>query len=224
MVAALVIVVASYAIGSLPIAWLAGRAMGVDLRERGSGNVGASNVWQTASRALVVPVGLAQIAQGAAGPLIAVVADAGDGAAVAAGLAAIVAHDWNPWLRFAGGRGIGPTIGVLLVTSPVGLVVFIGVSLLGVVLRAVPQFVALGLIAAPLAAAAAGDGPIVVLGCGLAALLAMIKRLHGNGIPDAAIERPQVWLTRLLCDRDIRDREAWVRRASIREDVTGLDA
>src|SRR5438067_7604426 len=110
---ALAIIVAAYAIGSVPIPYLAGRiAKSVDIRERGSGNVGASNVWQSVSKPLVVPVGLAQIAQGCAGPLIARALGEGAGVQVAGGLAAIVAHNWSPWLRFTGGRGIGPAIGV----------------------------------------------------------------------------------------------------------------
>lgn len=211
----ILIIAVSYVIGSFPIAWLAGRATGVDLRERGSGNVGASNVWQSASRALVVPVGLAQIAQGAAGPLIARLADQGDGVVVGAGIAAIVANNWNPWLRFAGGRGVGQTIGILLVISPAGLAAFIVVSLLGIALRAMPQFVALGLVAAPVAAVVAGDDIRVVLGCGAIAAIALIKRVFANGAPEQQYPRPGVWLTRLLCDRDIRDREAWIRRGAV---------
>src|SRR5207249_3312993 len=120
------------------VPYLAGRmAMGIDIRERGSGNVGASNVWQSVSKPLVVPVGLAQIAQGCAGPLIARALGEGAGVQVAGGLAAIVAHNWSPWLRFTGGRGIGPAIGVLLVVSPVALAVFIVLALIGVVTKAV---------------------------------------------------------------------------------------
>src|SRR5207248_10637442 len=147
-------IVAAYMIGSIPIPYLAGRlAMGIDLRERGSGNVGASNVWQTVSKPLVVPVGLAQIAQGCAGPLIARALGEGTGVQVAAGLATVIAHNWSPWLSFTGGRGIGPAIGVLLVLSPVALAVFVVLTLIGVLTKAVPQFMALGLVLAPAAAA-----------------------------------------------------------------------
>ena len=73
---ALAIIAASYVLGTIPVAWLTGRlAKSVDLRDYGSGNTGASNVWQSVSRALVVPVGLLQIAQGAAGVLLARDAD-----------------------------------------------------------------------------------------------------------------------------------------------------
>jgi glycerol-3-phosphate acyltransferase PlsY len=59
----LLIIFASYLIGSIPIAYLAGRILkGIDIRRYGSANVGASNVYQSVARWAVVPVGVAQIA------------------------------------------------------------------------------------------------------------------------------------------------------------------
>jgi glycerol-3-phosphate acyltransferase PlsY len=204
-------IIAAYAVGSIPVAWLAGRASGVDVRERGSGNVGASNVFQSVSRWLVVPVGVAQIVQGCAAVMLARVVGGGDGLPVACGLAAVVANDWNPWLRFTGGRGIGATIGVLLALTPAGLAAFIAVAVAGVALRAIPQGVALGLIGAPVAAAIAGASSVVVAGAAILALIALAKRVLANGPPAPGLPRPDVWLLRLLYDRDIADRDAWVR-------------
>jgi glycerol-3-phosphate acyltransferase PlsY len=164
------------------------------------------------SKTLVVPVGLAQIAQGLLPVLIAKAADQSDGVQVAAGIAAIVAHDWNPWLRFSGGRGVGQSIGVLLALSPAALIVFIAVALAGVALRAIPQCVALGLVLAPLGAAVRGETATIVAGCALIAAVALAKRVVANGPPDTAMAAEGVWVSRLLYDRDIRDREAWVRR------------
>jgi glycerol-3-phosphate acyltransferase PlsY len=213
MLAAAVTIIAAYLIGSVPVPYLTGRlTKGVDIRELGSGNVGASNIWQSVSKALVVPVGLAQIAQGLAGVLIARAAGQGDGVQAAAGIAVLVANDWNPWLRFAGGRGVGQTIGVLLALAPWALGAFIVVSLAGVAIKAIPQFVALALIATPFAAAIAGQPPAVIAGCAALAAIAMLKRMLANGAPDASCARPGVWLVRLVYDRDLRDREAWVRR------------
>lgn len=213
MLLSLAAIVLAYLLGSVPVAYLAGRATtGVDLRERGSGNAGASNVWQSASRWLVVPVGLAQIGQGLAAVLIARVFDGGDAVQAACGIAAVLSNDWNPWLRFSGGRGIGATIGVLLALSPATLAAFVVVSVAGVILKAVPQGVALALVCAPVAAIAAGQsGAIVACSAALAAI-ALAKRVLANGAPDASAPRPEVWANRLLFDRDIRDREAWVRR------------
>ena len=55
MLSGILIILASYVIGSVPIAYLTGRLLGgIDLRRSGSGNVGASNVWQSVSKASVV--------------------------------------------------------------------------------------------------------------------------------------------------------------------------
>lgn len=213
MLVAASVIAASYMIGSTPVAYLAGRfAKGIDIRDVGSGNAGASNVWQSISKPLVVPVGLAQIGQGLASVLIARAAGQGEGVQAVAGVAAVVASDWNPWLRFAGGRGVGPTIGVLLALAPWALAAFIIVSLIGVALRAIPQFVAIALIATPIAAAIAGAPAPVVAGCAILASVALLKRTLGNGLPAPDYPRPAVWLIRLAYDRDIRDRGAWVRR------------
>ena len=202
-----------YLIGSLPLAYLAGRAKGgVDIRERGSGSTGASNVWQSVSRWLVVPVGVAQIAQGAAAVLLARALGFGDAAQVAGGIGAVVANDWNAWLGFKGGRGIGASIGVLGAIAPWALAAFIAIALAGVVLRAIPQWVALALLATPLAAAATGAPDAAIAGCALLAGIAMLKRLLANGPPAGPHAGTEVWRNRLLYDRDIRDRDAWVRR------------
>ena len=150
-------IAASYAIASVPVAYLAGRWRGVDVRDVGSGNVGASNIGESVSKGLMVPVGLAQIAQGLAGPLLARAAGQPSGVQVAAGVAAIAAHDWNPWLRFQGGRGVGPAIGFLLAMAPRdGLPAFVAVAVAGVPFKASAQSIAAGLVAAPVAAYAGG--------------------------------------------------------------------
>lgn len=217
MVAVVATIFAAYVIGSIPVAFIAGRlTKGVDIRELGSGNVGASNVWQSVSKSLVVPVGLAQITQGAVAVLIARAADQGAGVQVAAAIAAVIANDWNPWLGFAGGRGVGQTIGVLLILAPWALVTFILVAVVGVAVRAIPQSVGVALAATPIAAAIAGQPAAVVAGCAALAALAMLKRLLANGLPGPEYARPSVWLIRLAYDRDTRDRDAWVRRGNDR--------
>ena len=213
MLVAGTVIALSYVVGSIPVAYLAGRIVrGIDIRDVGSGNAGASNVWQSISKPLVVPVGLAQIGQGLAAVLLAKAAGQGDGVQAFAGVATIVASDWNPWLRFAGGRGVGQTIGVLLALTPWALAAFVIIALAGIAFRAIPQFIAIGLVAAPFAAAIAGASTAVIAACAILAAIAMLKRVLANGAPEQDSKRPGVWLLRLAYDRDIRDREAWVRR------------
>ncbi|TAK59451.1 MAG: glycerol-3-phosphate acyltransferase [Dehalococcoidia bacterium] len=212
MLTLIALIVASYAIGSAPVAWLAGRLRGgVDLRDLGSGNVGASNVWQSVSKALVVPVGLAQVGQGLAGIELAKLGGESTGVQVACGLAAIAAHDWNPWLRFKGGRGVGPAIGFMLGLATFdALPAFILVSVASVPFGQSPLGVGIGLVIAPIAAYSGGEPAVVVGGCVAMTALVLAKRLLANGPPDPDVAG--VWRNRLLFDRDIRDREAWVRR------------
>ena len=210
MLSAVLTISASYLIGGVPVAYLTGRLLGgVDLRQYGSRNVGASNVFQTVSRAAVVPVGLADIAQGMAGILIAKATDESLTVQVLAGLAALAGHNWSPFLRLTGGRGVGPAIGFMLVLSWPGLGAFIGVSLIGVALRAVPQLVGLGILVAPLAALAKGQSPEIVAGLTAIPALVFAKRLLTNQ-PSRPHDR-SVLLNRLLYDRDTRERETWVR-------------
>ncbi len=214
MLVAFFLVLGSYLIGAVPVAYLTGRLLrGIDIRDYGSSNVGASNVWQSVSKAAVVPVGLAEIGQGALGIIIAKLADQSLAVQVLAGLAAIAGHNWSPFLRFAGGRGVAHAIGFMLILSWPGLGTFTGVSLVGVSLKAVPQFVGLAIVAAPLAALAKGQAPEIVAGMAAMAVLIIAKRLLTNrpSIPAGADVRT-VLLNRLLYDRDTREREAWVRR------------
>ncbi|MCH7488368.1 MAG: glycerol-3-phosphate acyltransferase [Chloroflexi bacterium] len=212
MARALLTILASYVIGGIPVAYLTGRLLrGVDIRERGSGNAGASNVWQSVSKAAVVPVGLAEIGQGLLGPAFAIASGQGRAVQSLAGLAAIAGHNWSPFLRFTGGRGVAHGIGFMLAVSRPALAAFIVISLAGVRLRAIPQFVGLGVAAAPFAAKIAGQ-PASISG-GMAGMAAIIfaKRLLANE-PPAPPERNRVLLNRLLYDRDTAEREAWVRQ------------
>src|SRR3990170_885800 len=211
MLSAVLIVLGSYLIGGVSMAYLAGRLLrGIDLRQYGSGNLGPSNVWQQVSRPAVVPVGLLEIGQGLLGILIAKAADQSLGVQVAAGLAALAGHNWSPFLRLSGGRGVGPAIGFMLILSPVALGPFAGIALLGVALRAVPQLVLLGIVLAPVVALAKGQAPEIVAGLGAMAALVVAKRLLTNrpSIPPGADAR-EVLVNRLLYDRDTREREVW---------------
>ncbi len=213
MLKAVLTVVGSYIIGGVPVAYLSGRLLrGVDIRQHGSRNVGASNVWQSVSRVAVAPVGVAEIAQGLLGPLAARRTGQSRTVQALAGLAALAGHNWSPWLGFTGGRGVGHAIGFMLMLSRPALGVFIVLSLIGVALRAVPQLVGLGIVAAPLAALAKRQPREIVAGMAGMASLIMAKRLLTNqpGLPSGADPR-RVLLNRLLYDRDTREREPWVR-------------
>jgi glycerol-3-phosphate acyltransferase PlsY len=210
----LLIILASYLIGSIPIAYLAGRILkGIDIRQYGSANVGASNVYQSVARWAVVPVGLAQIGLPMAGIGLAKALDQAPAVQALAGVAALLGAIWPVFLGFSGGRGITSSIGFMLMLTPITLVVFTAVSLVGVTLRSVPLAVGLGILVAPLSALVV-DGPgAIAAGCLAMAVIVFAKRLLAKkGAPPEGLAWPEVMLNRLLFDRDVRDRDEWVRR------------
>jgi glycerol-3-phosphate acyltransferase PlsY len=213
MAVALLVILAGYLISAVPVAYIAGRLRGVDIRRYGSANVGASNVYQAVARWAVVPVGVAQIALAMAGIALAKLLDQGLSVQVAAGVAAIAGAAWSVYLAFSGGRGIAASIGFMLFLTPITLAVFTVVSLLGVLARNAPLGVGLGIALAPVSALVVdGPGPIAV-GCLCMAIIVFAKRLLSNpGAPMAGLDRRDVMLNRLLFDRDVRDRDEWVRK------------
>lgn len=114
--------VLGYLIGSVPFGVVVTKAMGLgDLRQIGSGNIGATNVLRTGNKAAALATLLLDGAKGAVAVLIAR-ALAGEDAAELAGLAAFLGHLFPVWLNFKGGKGVATFLGTLLALSfPVGL-------------------------------------------------------------------------------------------------------
>ncbi len=206
------LIIGAYLLGSVPTAYIAGRALkGIDVRDYGSGSVSGSNVWQSVSRWAILPVGIADISKGVIPVLIAQALGFTLAAQGIAGLAAIAGHNWSIFLRFSGGRGIVTMMGVLTILAPWELLVCIGVFLLGIALFNVPVGAFIAAVALPLASLGFGE-PLPLTLCLLAmTLILMAKRLTANR--GALIgEWRRVLVYRLLFDRDIPDREAWIYR------------
>ena len=104
----------AYLLGSIPFGLLITRAMGLgDLRQIGSGNIGATNVLRTGNRAAAAATLVLDGAKGAVAVLIAR-ALSGEDAAQLAALAAFLGHLYPVWLRFKGGKGVATFLGTLL--------------------------------------------------------------------------------------------------------------
>jgi acyl phosphate:glycerol-3-phosphate acyltransferase len=139
--------VASYFVGAIPTSYLAGRLFrGIDLREHGSRNLGATNVYRTLGWRYAIPVGLVDIAKGAV-PVLVFGPRVSDSQlfALGCGIAAIVGHVFSVFVRFRGGKGVATAAGVMLGLAPLAL----GIAALtwGVVLR-LSGYVSLASIAA----------------------------------------------------------------------------
>jgi glycerol-3-phosphate acyltransferase PlsY len=111
-----------YLLGSIPFGLLLTRLAGLgDIRQVGSGNIGATNVLRTGNKPLAAATLLLDGGKGAGATLIAT-ALAGPLAGLAAGLGAVLGHNFPIWLRFKGGKGVATTLGTLIAIAwPVGL-------------------------------------------------------------------------------------------------------
>ncbi|HEY6629869.1 MAG TPA: glycerol-3-phosphate 1-O-acyltransferase PlsY [Rhizobiaceae bacterium] len=109
----LVALVFGYALGSIPFGLLLTRAAGLgDVRNIGSGNIGATNVLRTGHKGLAAVTLLLDMLKGTAAVLVA--SHYGAETAIAAGLGAFLGHLFPVWLGFKGGKGVATYIGVLL--------------------------------------------------------------------------------------------------------------
>ena len=112
---------AAYLLGAIPTGLLVGRlAKGVDVRQHGSGNVGATNVVRVVGKAAGFLVLLVDAAKGwlpvaLLAPLATTwgVSVAPEKVKILLGLASVAGHVWNPFLQFQGGRGVATGLGVL---------------------------------------------------------------------------------------------------------------
>jgi acyl phosphate:glycerol-3-phosphate acyltransferase len=123
--AALPWLVASYLLGAIPTSYLAGRLFrGIDLRDHGSRNLGATNLYRVLGWRYAIPVGLFDAAKG----LIPVTVFAprvspSDLFALVCGLTAVLGHVFSVFVRFKGGKGVATAAGAMLGLAPIALAV-----------------------------------------------------------------------------------------------------
>jgi glycerol-3-phosphate acyltransferase PlsY len=196
---ALVVIAVAYLAGSIPFSNIAAHwRRGVDLRDVGSGTVGGSALFKLTDFGTLSLFGIFEVAKGAVGPLLAgpsahpvVAADAGG--------AAVIGHNWSPWLRGAGGRGFAVALGALLVTAWTAAVLLLVGLIVGVIVKQTGLCVFV---------AELGIVPVATLTTGVAGALAgiaivvpmLVKRVMGNRPPEVA--GVQVYLERLVFDRE----------------------
>jgi acyl phosphate:glycerol-3-phosphate acyltransferase len=177
------VVALAYLLGSIPFAFLAGRARGVDLRTVGSGNLGAANVFRTLGRDMGIAVMTADILKGVVAVVIARLLTDDPWPAVAAA-AAMAGHVFPVWLRFRGGKGVAVAGGAVIALMPlVALILFaIWVAIVAITRYTSLASIAGAVVATPLAWALGEPvSTIVFAAAGTAAVLflhrANIRRL-----------------------------------------------
>jgi len=190
---------AAFLVGSIPFSNIAARlTRGVDLRGVANGTVSGTSLYRVAGFGPLAAAGVLDIGKGAVGPLL-VGREHPKAAALAAGLA-VAGHNWSPFLRGAGGRGLSPAVGALSVVAwPGSLVLLAGMAGGKLVGQAAPGSLAAQLVLVPVLARAAGRRGALAGAAVLAPMLA--KRLLGNA-PVSGPRPGRVYLTRLLLDRD----------------------
>jgi glycerol-3-phosphate acyltransferase PlsY len=124
--------VLGYLLGSIPTAYIVTRiTRGKDIRQLGGGNVGGLNTFREVGALPALVVGIVDIGKGAAAVAIAYwLLDVPQLFVMLTGLAVVIGHMWVVFLKFSGGKGMGPTFGVLAVLLPLygywyGFVIFL---------------------------------------------------------------------------------------------------
>jgi acyl phosphate:glycerol-3-phosphate acyltransferase len=117
----ILLLICSYLLGSVPTGLLLARALGVNIRETGSGNIGATNVYRTMGRKVGILTLLGDCLKGLIPVLVARWLGLPDLWIAAIGLAAFLGHVYTIFLGFKGGKGVATALGVFLGTAPLSL-------------------------------------------------------------------------------------------------------
>jgi glycerol-3-phosphate acyltransferase PlsY len=177
------LVLLAYLLGATPTSYLVGRlGFGVDLREHGSGNLGATNVFRVLGWKAAVPVGLVDIAKGWFPTSYFPLWDGSEAPewALAYGAAAIVGHVFSIYVRFKGGKGVATSAGVFTALAPWAVVAGLVVWLAAVsVTRIVSLGSLLAAITLPAVVYLTGEPPAVLgLAVGLALFVLYAHRTN----------------------------------------------
>jgi glycerol-3-phosphate acyltransferase PlsY len=191
ILASLLIVVAAYLLGSLPSGYLLVRIFRhQDIRQSGSGNIGATNVLRSGSKGLAAATFLLDMLKGSAAVALGALIGslfapdiAPDNMMALAALVAVLGHIFPVWLGFHGGKGVSTGFGVFLVAAPWAALAAISVFILVLVLsRYVSLASILGSASFPFFAFYFGHGerPPFFIAVQIAVALLLIAKHHQN--------------------------------------------
>jgi acyl phosphate:glycerol-3-phosphate acyltransferase len=190
------ILLLAFAAGGIPFSNFASRiARGIDLRRVGSGSVTGSSLYRTAGVWPVIVSGILDVGKGVVPPLL---AGHDDVLAAFAGMLVIVGHNWSPFLRFGGGRGIAPALGVCAVNGWPGAPLLLGSLIAGKLFGETGVGGFLGELALTPVLALTNGGAGALAGAVVAAPM-LVKRIVADGRPPTPGWRPYV--RRLVFDR-----------------------
>lgn len=145
MFVAILLLILSYLLGSIPFGLIIGKTAGKDLRENGSGNIGSTNAIRILGLKLGLLSAFCDIIKGMLVVILIYILEAngiwynplvinGDSLYVLYGIAAVIGHCFPIYIKFKGGKAVATSLGVLLITVPLSgvcaLVVFLAVLLI----------------------------------------------------------------------------------------------
>lgn len=196
---AFVVIGAAYLIGSIPFSGILARATkGIDLRGHGTGTVSGTGLYEVAGLRPLLVGGILDVAKGTMATVLA-------GAdrpvlAAAAGGAAVTGHNWSAYLGGAGGRGISPALGSMLITGWRGSIHLLAYLALGRAVQSTSLGAFVGYVTLPVVMTRQrGKHGLLAASCLLAPML--LKRILGNR-PLPRRDRARIVLTRLVFDQD----------------------
>jgi len=138
MLAFALVVIGSYLLGSIPFGYLAGRIAGIDIRNCGSGNVGATNVIRTLGKAYGYPVFAADFLKGFGAVKMSILIatrmppdwNLPEMSGIVAAISSVLGHSFPVWLSFKGGKGVATSAGALFGLAPIAALVGVAIWIL----------------------------------------------------------------------------------------------
>lgn len=218
------LIIAAYLLGSVPVGYLAARwARGIDIRQYGTGQAGGGNLWRIISWKLGMPVGIFDLGKGMLMVWAAQALEMSVGQQLVVGAAAIVGHNWSVFFRFGGGRGVATTMGVAFIIPIINqmtpwptIACFAFLAAGSVILRSSPLPVLASVTSLPVVSAFY-EPVTTTLGFLTILLVVVAKRLVAPRAAEAtSVSKKRMLLNRLLFDRDIMDRKAWMYRLPLK--------
>ena len=216
----------AFLLGSVPFGLLIAKARGVDIRQHGSGNIGATNVLRVLGKKFGIPCLLLDILKGFVPTLLAInlIRFAGQPMGmgipalvewayvfpaerqftaqllqVVTGLCAILGHNYSPWVAFKGGKGIATSAGVVIALMPAAIVILV---LVWVLLFLTTRYVSVASIAA-----------VVVL-----PVLTLHGSWHHGRLQDGTWNKPLFALSLMIAIMGV-----WKHRANIQRLLAGTE-
>lgn len=170
----------AYLLGSIPTGLLLGKLYGIDVRQEGSGNIGATNLYRTVGRKVGIWTLLGDCLKGFLPVLLAWKLGLAEPMQAWIGLAAFCGHVFSIFLLFKGGKGVATALGVYLALAPLAL---LGALALFVILVAVWRYISLGSVAAaavmPVIIFFRPHTPQLLIATALISAIVIVKH-HGN--------------------------------------------